>query len=57
MKVTRTPSPNACQHCGIDPRTHARQWTPDAGWHTWEQPTQAQIKTRMRARRVNRKEN
>lgn len=46
-----TPNPNGCRHDGIDQRTHARQWTPNAGWHTWEQPTQEQIKDRMRARR------
>lgn len=46
-----TYAPNGCRHDGIDQRTHARQWTPDAGWHTWEQPTQEQIRDRMCARR------
>ncbi|ACX71162.1 hypothetical protein pZL12.85 [Streptomyces phage ZL12] len=47
-----TPRPNGCRHDGIDQRAHARQWTPEAGWHTWEQPTQEQIKDRMRGRRL-----
>ncbi|MDP9953146.1 MULTISPECIES: hypothetical protein [Streptomyces] len=51
-----TPTPNGCRHDGIDQRTHARQWTQDAGWHAWEQPTQEQIKDRMRARRAARTE-
>lgn len=50
------PTPNGCRYDGIDQRAHGRQWTPDAGWHAWKQPTQEQIKTRMRARRANRKE-
>ncbi|MFD3955921.1 MULTISPECIES: hypothetical protein [Streptomyces] len=50
------PNPMGCHWCGIDQRTHGRQWTPDAGWHTWTQPTQEQIKNRMRARRSARTE-
>lgn len=50
-----TPNPPGCRWCGIDQRTHARQWTAEAGWHTWTQPTQPQIKDRMRARRAGRK--
>ena len=48
--MTTTP-PNGCQHCGVTPRQHMQQWKPPVGWHQWEQPTQAQILTRMRARR------
>lgn len=44
-------NPNGCRHCGIDQRRHARQWTEQAGWHTWTQPTQEQMKARMKARR------
>ncbi|MFD3740493.1 hypothetical protein [Streptomyces sp. NPDC058629] len=52
-----TPNPNGCRHCGIEQdRPHARQWTPDAGWHTWEQPTQEQINDRMRVRQAARTE-
>jgi len=47
-------NPNGCRWCGIDQRSHGRQWTDEAGWHTWEQPTQAQIKARMQARRASR---
>lgn len=40
-----------CRQCGIDERGHGIQATYD-GTHTWEQPTQEQIKTRMLARRA-----
>ncbi|MEU9703026.1 hypothetical protein [Streptomyces sp. NPDC047981] len=45
-------SPNGCRWCGIDQRTHARQYTEQAGWHAYQAPTQEQVKTRMRARRT-----
>lgn len=51
-----TPNPMSCRWCGIDQRPHARQWTDEAGMHTWEPPTQEQIKDRMRARRSARTE-
>lgn len=47
-----TVDPNACRWCGIARRGHGRQWTDQAGWHQWEQPTQDQIKARMLARRA-----
>lgn len=50
-RMTILPTPNGCRWCGIDKRRHARQWTEEAGWHAWEQPTQDQIKARMFARR------
>jgi hypothetical protein len=40
-----------CGRCGIDRRGHAIQAAAD-GTHTWEQPTQQQIKDRMQARRT-----
>lgn len=43
-----------CQRCGIS-RPHGWQYTNDAGLHQWVQPTQEQIKDRMRARRAERK--
>lgn len=43
-------TPNGCRWCGIEKRGHGRQAT-TGGSHTWEQPTQAQIKERMLARR------
>jgi len=46
------PNPSGCRWCGLDQRGHARQWKPPVGWHAWEQPTQEQIKERMRARRA-----
>ncbi len=48
------PNPDGCRWCGISQRAHARQWTAEAGWHQWTQPTQDQIKARMRARRAAR---
>ncbi|MFC8267757.1 hypothetical protein ACFUIZ_18800 [Streptomyces cinereoruber] len=44
-------APSACRWCGIEQRAHYQQWKPPVGWHRWEQPTQAQIKARMTARR------
>ncbi|MFJ6069091.1 hypothetical protein ACIQHU_39380 [Streptomyces tendae] len=49
-----TPNPTGCVHCGIERRIHGRQYTKAAGWHSWQQPTQQQIKDRMRARRDER---
>jgi len=48
--VIANPSPNGCRRCGIDERGHAIQVGVD-GSHTWEAPTQEQIKERMLARR------
>jgi len=48
----RYSSPNGCTHCGIEKQGHAQQWLPGPGWHTWTEPTQDQIKARMRARRA-----
>ncbi len=49
-----TAEPSGCRWCGIGKRRHGRQWTDDAGWHPWEQPTREQIKARMLARRAAR---
>lgn len=49
----KTPTPMGCRRCGIDRDSHAIQAGAD-GSHTWEQPTQQQIKDRMRARRAAR---
>ena len=53
-----TPTPNGCRWCGIGERTHpfGPTWLPGRGFHLWEQPTQAQIKARMVARRNARKD-
>lgn len=45
------PNPMGCRWCGLDQRPHFQQWKPPVGWHTWEQPTQQQIKQRMQDRR------
>lgn len=44
------PNPMGCRRCGIDQRGHAIQAGVD-GSHTWEKPTDEQIKQRMLARR------
>lgn len=45
------PTPNGCRWCGWARGGHERMWLPGRGLHGWEQPTQAQILARMRARR------
>ncbi|WP_167459218.1 MULTISPECIES: hypothetical protein [Streptomyces] len=47
-------NPMGCRWCGIDQRPHAIQYGAN-GPHTWQQPTQQQIKGRMLARRAERK--
>ena len=51
--MKNTPNPMGCARCGIDQRGHAIQ-VGSGGSHTWEQPTQQQIKARMLARRAAR---
>ncbi|MEV5915745.1 hypothetical protein AB0M00_43545 [Streptomyces chartreusis] len=46
----RTINPMGCRLCGIDQRGHGIQ-TGSNGSHTWQKPTQQQIKARMAARR------
>lgn len=53
-RVKSPTEPGACRWCGIPKRAHAQQWIEPVGWHTWAQPTQEQIKTRMLARRSTR---
>lgn len=48
------PVPSGCRWCGAAERVHGQRWKSSAGWHTWEQPTSAQILARMRARRTAR---
>ncbi|MFC3454034.1 hypothetical protein [Amycolatopsis speibonae] len=43
--------PDACGQCGIPEREHATQVGSD-GLHTWQEPSDAQRKARMRARQV-----
>ncbi|MEU6979617.1 hypothetical protein [Streptomyces sp. NPDC046371] len=55
MALTPNPSPgspNGCHWCGINQRSHGRQYSEESGWHAWTQPTDAQIKARMQARRT-----
>jgi hypothetical protein len=46
--------PSGCRWCGVTKPDHASRWNVDIGWHQWTQPTQQQIKDRMRARRAER---
>lgn len=50
------PKPMGCGRCGIDEDVHAIQVASD-GVHTWQQPTQQQIKERMLAQWAERKNN
>jgi hypothetical protein len=47
-----TPEPFGCRWCGRERRSHGQLFLPRRGFHKWEQPTQAQIKARMLARRA-----
>ena len=49
------PTPGGCRWCGLGEYGHMQWWLPGRGFHCWEQPTQAQIKARMVARRNARK--
>jgi hypothetical protein len=48
------PVPSSCRWCGQEQGSHGQWWRPGKGYHRYEQPTQAQIKARMRARRLAR---
>jgi hypothetical protein len=49
------PTPSGCRWCGSEKRSHFQRFLPRRGFHAWVQPTQAQIKARMLARRNARK--
>jgi hypothetical protein len=49
------PTPFGCRWCGLEEYGHMQWWLPGRGFHCWTQPTQAQIKARMLARRNARK--
>lgn len=52
----RPPTPFGCRWCGIARGwDHCQLWIPGRGFHVWQQPTQAQVKARMLARRNARK--
>lgn len=46
------PSPNACRWCDVDKDVHLQRWVPAVKWHGWTEPTDAQRKARMLARRA-----
>jgi hypothetical protein len=45
--------PSGCRWCGIGKRLHFNRWTESVGRHRYEPPTQEQILTRMKARRLD----
>jgi len=49
------PTPFGCRWCGTEQRFHGRRNLRGRNSHCWVQPTQAQIKARMLARRTARK--
>ncbi|MFF0143644.1 hypothetical protein ACFYRN_45600 [Streptomyces sp. NPDC005227] len=49
------PTPFGCRWCGTEHDGHGGRYMRGKGMHHWEQPTQAQIKARMLARRNTRK--
>lgn len=49
-------SPFSCRWCGEERSNHGRSYVRSKGLHSWEEPTQEQIKARMRARRAAQKE-
>ena len=51
----RPATPFGCRWCGTLRSHHGRSYMRGRGMHGWEQPTQAQIKARMLARRAARK--
>lgn len=50
----RVSEPYGCQHCGDAKRHHGRQYLSGVGLHSWERPTDEQVKARMLARRAAR---
>ncbi|MFG2372615.1 hypothetical protein ACGFY9_14190 [Streptomyces sp. NPDC048504] len=50
----RVSEPFGCAHCGEVKRSHGRRYIGDVGMHSWERPTDEQVKARMLARRAAR---
>lgn len=50
----RVSEPYGCKHCGEAKRSHGRRYMGSVGVHSWEQPSDEQVKTRMLSRRVAR---
>ncbi|MGW2720791.1 hypothetical protein [Streptomyces sp. NPDC001492] len=50
----RVSEPYGCAHCGEAKRYHGRRYIASAGVHSWEQPSDEQVKGRMLARRAAR---
>ncbi|MFI0233088.1 hypothetical protein [Streptomyces sp. NPDC017086] len=50
----RVSEPFGCTYCGVAQRGHGRRYISGAGMHSWERPTDEQVKGRMLARRAAR---
>jgi len=50
----RVSEPYGCTHCGEAKRVHGRRYIATAGVHSWERPSDEQVKDRMLARRAAR---
>lgn len=50
----RVSEPFGCKHCGEVKRSHGRRYIGGAGMHSWERPSDEQVKDRMLARRAAR---
>ncbi|MET1075093.1 MAG: hypothetical protein ABWY11_20770 [Umezawaea sp.] len=50
----QAPNPNGCRWCGADREEHLQRWAPTVKWHAWVEPTAAQRKERLLARRARR---
>ncbi|WP_322501770.1 hypothetical protein TR631_33605 [Streptomyces rochei] len=50
----RVSEPYGCAHCGEAQGSHGRQYIATVGMHSWERPSDDQVKSRMLARRAAR---
>lgn len=48
------PSPNSCQACGEEKRSHGLSHSSERGYHSWVEPTNELRLKRMQARRERR---
>ncbi|MFD5632408.1 hypothetical protein [Streptomyces sp. NPDC127072] len=50
----RVSEPFGCRHCGTAEQSHGRRYLGSVGVHSWERPSDEQVKDRMLARRAAR---
>lgn len=51
IRFSTTPAPSGCRWCGYEERSHGNVWVRSVGSHLYVNPTVAQRKARMLARR------